>query len=96
VSNWGHHWLVGSFSVADITKKTLVAFSVPPFEYPFFVICGDGLHWIFPIPCFGCGTVWSFGLGCFAVCFGMGGVEFYPWVNMAQCWLGWDEDGQVC
>ena len=36
------------------------------------------MHWFFPIPCFGCGTVWFFGLGCFSVAVGMGKVEFCP------------------
>jgi hypothetical protein len=38
----------------------------------FFVLCGDGLCWSFPIPSGGCGGGWFFGLGCFSVCVGMG------------------------
>ena len=33
-----------------------------------------------------------------AFLFALGWVEWnlIPWVNMVQCWMGWDEDGKVC
>lgn len=53
-----------------------------------FVLCGDGLHWIFPIPCFGCGGVWFFGLGWFPVAVGMGKTAFL--LGGYVGWVGWD------
>ena len=62
----------------------------------FFVLCGDGLRWIFSIPCFGCGTVWFFGFGCFSVAVGIGGVEFDPMSQHGSMLDGCDENGIVC
>jgi len=56
----------------------------PLLELTFFTFCGDGLHWKFPIPCFGCGGVWFFGSGCFFDCIGMGKAAF-----LFMGYVGW-------
>lgn len=48
------------------------------------------------VPVLGCGGGWFFGLGCFLVAVGMGGVGFLS-VGYVGCMLvGWDEDGRAC
>jgi hypothetical protein len=76
-------WIIGYCLVVVDREKIIFLFNNYPCEVRYFLTSNlvflffvGPVRWSFPIPCFGCGGGWFFGLGCFSVCVGMRQVAF--------------------